>query len=79
MSATQVWSCGGGTQSGAIAALIGVGQLPKPDIAFMTDTGRERSGTWPFVDGFIRPQLAKVGLELQIVNASEFASTAIIT
>lgn len=75
---TQVWSCGGGTQSGAIAALIGDGKLPRPDLAFMTDTGRERSGTWPFVDGFIRPQLAKVGLELRVVKASDFADIAII-
>lgn len=28
---TQVWSCGGGTQSGAIAALIRAGKLPRPD------------------------------------------------
>jgi hypothetical protein len=70
---TEVWSCGGGTQSGAIAVLIAQGKLPRPDLAFMTDTGRERSSTWPFVDGFIRPQLAKVGLELTVVKASDFA------
>ena len=73
MENVEVWSCGGGTQSGAIAALIGLGKLPRPDCAFMTDTGRERSSTWPFVDGFIRPNLAKVGLELTVVKASEFA------
>lgn len=39
----------------------------------MTDTGRERSTTWPFVEGFIRPALASVGVELHIVKASEFA------
>jgi hypothetical protein len=69
----QVWSCGGGTQSGAIATLIKRGKLPRPDFAFMTDTGRERSSTWPFVDGFIRPALASVGLELTVVNAADFA------
>ena len=73
MTNVQVWSCGGGTQSGAIATLIGLGKLPRPDYAFMTDTGRERSSTWPFVDGFIRPALASVGLELTVVKASEFA------
>ncbi len=72
MVKTEVWSCGGGTQSGAIAALIGMGKLPKPDICFMTDTGREKSSTWPFVDAFIRPQLAKVSLELQIIKSSDF-------
>ncbi len=69
---TQAWSCGGGTQSGAIAVLIGSGKLPRPDLCFMTNTGREKSGTWPFVDGFIRPQLAKVGLELNLISASDF-------
>ncbi len=44
----------------------------------MTDTGRERSGTWPFVDGFIRPQLSKVGLELTIVKAADFARLDVI-
>lgn len=68
-----MWSCGGGTQSGAIAALIRLGKLPRPDFAYMTDTGRERSSTWPFVDGFIRPALASVGLDLTVVKASEFA------
>lgn len=70
---TEVWACGGGTQSGAIATLIRLGKLPRPDIAFMTDTGRERSTTWPFVNDFIRPALASVGLELQIIKAADFA------
>lgn len=69
----EVWSCGGGTQSGAIAVLIKQGRLPKPDIAFMTNTGRERSSTWPFVEGFIRPALASVDVDLKIIQASEFA------
>lgn len=69
----EVWSCGGGTQSGAIAVLIKQGRLPKPDIAFMTNTGRERSSTWPFVEGFIRPTLASVGVDLQIIQAADFA------
>lgn len=73
MTNVQVWSCGGGTQSGAIAALIRLGKLPRPDFAYMTDTGREKSSTWPFVDDFIRPALAAVGLELTVVKASEFA------
>lgn len=73
----EVWSCGGGRQSGAIAALISQGRLPKPDIAFMTDTGRERSSTWPFVEGFIRPTLAKVGVDLQIVQAADYAKLGV--
>lgn len=50
-----------------------MGKLPKPDLAFMTDTGRERASTWPFVHGFIRPALKAVGLELQIIQAADFA------
>lgn len=69
---TEVWSCGGGTQSGAIATLIRQGRLPRPDFAFMTDTGREGSATWPFVDGYIRPQLAEAGVELTVVPAADF-------
>lgn len=69
----NIWSCGGGRQSGAIAALIQDGRLPKPEIAFMINTGREKAGTWPFVDGFIRPALQSVGLELTIVPKDEFA------
>ena len=70
----EVWSCGGGTQSGAIAALIGLGKLPRPDYAFMTDTGRERSSTWPFVDGFIRKQLAVVDLELTVIKSENYGA-----
>lgn len=73
MKDIQVWSCGGGTQSGAIATLIGQGKLPRPDLAFMTDTGRERSSTWHFVDGFIRPILEKAGLELIIIKKNDWA------
>lgn len=79
MENVQVWSCGGGTQSGAIAVLIAQGKLPKPDIAFMTNTGRERSSTWPFVEDFIRPQLSKVGLELRIVQATNFGNIDIFS
>lgn len=78
MSVTQIWSCGGGTQSGAIASLIRSGRLPRPDLAFMTDTGRESSNTWPFVDGFIRPALASVGLELQVIKTADFARLDVV-
>jgi len=72
MNDVQVWSCGGGTQSGAMAVLIGSGKLPRPDLCYMTDTGREKSSTWPFVDNFIRPQLARVGAELIIEPTSKW-------
>ncbi len=75
---TEIWSCGGGTQSGAIAVLIATGRLPVPDLCFMTDTGREKSGTWPFVDGFIRPQLARAGLKLTVIKSADFACIDVI-
>lgn len=75
----EIWSCGGGTQSGAIAALIGDGTLPPPAISFMVDTGYEKSGTWPFVDLFIRPQLARAGCKLSIVQAKDYATVGLFS
>lgn len=62
-----VWSNGGGMQSTAILALIVQGQLPRPDIAIMADTGREKTATWDYVNGVHRPALASVGLDLTVV------------
>ena len=61
---STVWSCGGGTQSAAIAALIVQGKLPKPDLSVIADTGREASETWEFYVEVMRPELEKVGIEL---------------
>jgi hypothetical protein len=63
-SETIVWSCGGGTQSAAIAALIVSGELPKPAAAAIADTGREASETWRYYDQVIRPELSAVGVDL---------------
>jgi len=71
---TQVWSCGGGTQSAAVAALIIQGRLPKPDLAVIVDTEREKSSTWRYLDDVIRPNLAKVGLAVERVPKSRFAT-----
>jgi hypothetical protein len=70
----QVWSCGGGTQSAAIAALIIQGRLPKPDIAVMVDTMRERTSTWSYVYSVLIPQLATVGVTLEIVSKDKYAT-----
>lgn len=61
---STVWSCGGGTQSAAIAALIVRGDLPKPDAAVIADTGREASATWRYFDTVLRPNLQTVGVDL---------------
>lgn len=69
---TQAWSCGGGTQSAAIAALIVQGRLPKPDLAVMVDTGRERSSTWGYVHGVLTPALADVGVALTVIRTEDW-------
>src|SRR4051812_11977214 len=61
---STVWSCGGGTQSAAIAALIVLGELPKPEAAVISDTGREASETWRYFESVLRPELAAVGVNL---------------
>jgi hypothetical protein len=60
----EVWSCGGGTQSAAIAALIVRGELAKPDAAVIADTGREASETWRYYENVLKPALAGVGVDL---------------
>lgn len=70
----QGWSCGGGTQSAAIAALIVQGKLPKPDYAVMVDTEREKSSTWRYVYGTLKPALDSFGVDLVIVRKSEYAT-----
>lgn len=67
---TPVWSCGGGLQSAAIAALILKGAIEKPAIAVMADTGRERSTTWDFMHGTLMPALADIGVNIHIVPHS---------
>lgn len=75
----QVWSCGGGTQSAAIAALICTGRLEKPDFALMVDTERERSSTWEYVYSVLIPKLQEVGVHLVIVPKSKYATVDIYT
>ena len=71
---TQIWSSGGGVQSTAIAALIVQGKLPKPDLAVISDTERELSTTWAYMDAVTVPALAKVGLTLHRVKKSKYAT-----
>lgn len=71
---TQIWNNGGGTQSAAIAALIVTGKLPKPDLAVIADTGRERSSTWDYLDAYIAPALASVGVTMHRVSKELYAT-----
>jgi hypothetical protein len=52
--------------------LIIEGKLPKPDFAVMADTGRERFTTFPYVRKYLAPELAAVGVNLEIIKAAEW-------
>lgn len=69
----EVWKYGGGTQSVAIAALILQGKLPRPDIAIIADTGKERSSTWQYLDAVVTPKLAEIGMPIIRAYASDHA------
>lgn len=69
----EAWKYGGGTQSVAIAALILQGKLPRPDIAIIADTGKERSSTWKYMDEVVAPKLAEIGLPIIRAYASDHA------
>lgn len=66
----QIWSSGGGVQSAAIAALIVLGRLPKPDVAYIVDTAREARTTWDYMDSVVAPTLDSVGVTLHTVDHS---------
>lgn len=74
MQRTKIWNNGGGMQSAAIAALIVLGKLPKPDLAVIADTGRERSSTWDYLDRVIAPALESVGVTMHRVLKEDFAT-----
>jgi hypothetical protein len=65
-----VWSFGGGVQSAAIAVLIRLETLPKPDFAVIADTGMERRTTWQYLNEVIQPYLDPVGVKIQIAPSS---------
>lgn len=73
-----VWSCGGGVQSTAIAALIYTGKIAKPDYAVMVDTGFEKSDVMKYVRRIIAPQMAAVGVKFNIIKTSDYHEQSII-
>lgn len=70
----QVWSCGGGTQSCAIAALIVQRKLPKPDISVIADTGYETQSTWDYMNDVLIPELRDINIDLVRVDAKKYAT-----
>lgn len=63
-----VWSWGGGVQTIALLCLIAKGELPKPELAIMADTGRERASTWRYHHAYAKPLLDKVGIPFEIAS-----------
>lgn len=64
---TLVWSYGGGIQTACIAVLIKEGILPRPDVSVIADTSREKGTTWEYLDNIIRPYLAPLGVEIEVM------------
>ena len=68
----QVWACGGGVQSTAIAVLICQGKLPTPDFAWIVDVGYEKSKTFDYVKSTIIPRLSEIGVRLKIIRTIDY-------
>lgn len=73
-----MWSCGGGVQSSAIAALIIQEKLERPDFSVIVDTGYEKSTTWAWVDAVLTPRLAEVGVELIRIRSADWVDNAVV-
>ena len=63
---TQILSSGGGVNSAAMAALVVRGDIEKPRLMIIADTGREPQSTWDYHNNVIAPALAGVGVESHI-------------
>lgn len=66
-----VWMYGGGRQSIRIATLIIQGKLPRPDIACIADTGREKARTWTYLQEFVQPNFP---IPIHIVSKAKYAT-----
>jgi len=74
----RVWSCGGGVQSTAIAALIVKGEIEKPDYAVMVDTGFEKTRVMDYVRKVLVPKLSEVGVTLNIIQTADYADQYLV-
>lgn len=70
MERVLTWSYGGGVQSVAIAVAVRRGWLPQPAHIIMADTGRELTATWDYLDAYVRPLLAEIGLTVEVAPHS---------
>lgn len=69
---TIVWSYGGGTQSVAIAVLVLQGKLPRPDYVVMTDTRRERTRTFTYLNEVVQPALDAIHLNVVVISKDDY-------
>lgn len=74
MERVQLWSCGGGRQSAGICALIVEGQLPRPDHVAMAALEWERRDTFRYVNRYLRPALARLGIPFTYVPRKKYAT-----
>jgi hypothetical protein len=79
MTPVTLWSCGGGRQSAGIAALIALGELPKPDHVAMVAIEWEYRAVWPYVNQYIRPALAALDVPFTAVPRAAYASVGLWT
>jgi len=63
-------SYGGGWQSVAMCVLVRTGELPRPDLIAIVDTGREVRSTWDYLHGVMQPYLDPIGLKIEVVPHS---------
>jgi hypothetical protein len=70
----QLWSCGGGRQSAGIAALISMGELPKPDHVCMVALEWEIRTVWPYVNQYIRPAVEALGISFTAIPRAKYAT-----
>ena len=67
----NVISSGGGVQSTAMIAMVYKGELPKPDLVLMVDTGYEKRGTLDYTRRVLIPACNKIGVEFKILNTPD--------
>jgi ribosomal protein S27AE len=71
------WACGGGVQSSAIAALIYTSKLPKPDYAWIVDSGWEKTSTMNYVNDVLIPKLFEVGVTLHVIKTTDYTDNSV--
>lgn len=67
-----ILSYGGGRQTVAILVLVAQGKLPKPKLAIMANTGRERQATFDYLDRYAGPLMNDLGIEF-VLAGHEYA------